>query len=401
MKAGNPLRVMMVPPDGLLMGGVQVRCLMLASRLGKHGVFPSLLLPGLSCGSPVMEAAHQEAVTVYGMPTAYRLRRVRGLATLWHDVRYALVFPLEVWRAVSLMRREGCHVVHVNGLLNLVPAVAARFARKKLVWHLIGDHYPRSLVRLLMPLVRTLAHKRVYVAAGMLEHYGEKPSDPGLEIIPEPVIIPGQPPDLASLWCDFAREAALPRALSHRPTKVVAGVGHLVPAKNWERFLAVARVLLRQIPELHFVILGSPSPTQEGYAARLKRRCAEMKLGERVFWCGYVKHASRFMPLFDMLLCTSRQEGTPLVILEAMASGVPVVSTRAGAVADVIQDGQTGWLTDVDDAQGLARACAQVLQRPEPMRHVVEAARRFVVQYHGVEQCLNAHLQLYQSLFCD
>src|SRR5204862_7356630 len=66
----------------------------------------------------------------------------------------------------------------------------------------------------------------------------------------------------------------------------------------------------------------------------------------------------------DLCLVTSRDEGGPKAVLESMATGVPLVTTRVGQAADLVRTGENGWLCDVEDAGGLAAAVAQVGRTP-------------------------------------
>jgi glycosyltransferase involved in cell wall biosynthesis len=81
----------------------------------------------------------------------------------------------------------------------------------------------------------------------------------------------------------------------------------------------------------------------------------------------------RLYAALDAYVVPSRQEGGPKGVLEAMASGIPVVSTRVGQAAELVRDGRNGWLVDVDDAEALAERLAFVLARPQGLDAVVAA----------------------------
>ncbi len=76
----------------------------------------------------------------------------------------------------------------------------------------------------------------------------------------------------------------------------------------------------------------------------LIQKAHELDIHERVFFLGYVADAGRFLPAFDIFLMTSRKEGLPYVLLEALAAGVPTVAVPVGGVPDVVEDGVTGVL---------------------------------------------------------
>lgn len=82
-------------------------------------------------------------------------------------------------------------------------------------------------------------------------------------------------------------------------------------------------------------------------------------------------------------------EGTPLAILEAMASGLPVVATRHGGIVDVVSDGETGYLVDEMDVEGMADAMAKLIESPTTASRMGDAGRAFVLTKHSMEQRIN------------
>ncbi|GIU93822.1 MAG: hypothetical protein KatS3mg012_0279 [Gaiellaceae bacterium] len=142
----------------------------------------------------------------------------------------------------------------------------------------------------------------------------------------------------------------------HEP-KLVKGPDILV------RALELLRV---EVPELH-VLLTGPA---RGYVRRELERLAIPYVHARLR--SRPALASAYHAL-DVYLVASRQEGGPKAVLEAMAAGVPLVSTRVGQATEVVRDGENGWLVEVEDAEGLAdRALAAVRHAGGRVR---EAAR--------------------------
>jgi glycosyltransferase involved in cell wall biosynthesis len=117
--------------------------------------------------------------------------------------------------------------------------------------------------------------------------------------------------------------------------------------KGPDVFLSVIRRIKDHIPEL-YVLLSGPA---RGY---IKKGLDELKVPySHIYLNSYPKIGKLYRAL-DLYLVTSRQEGGPKAILESMASGVPIVSTRTGQAVDLIKHGQNGWLTDIQDVESLA-----------------------------------------------
>jgi glycosyltransferase involved in cell wall biosynthesis len=85
------------------------------------------------------------------------------------------------------------------------------------------------------------------------------------------------------------------------------------------------------------------------------------------------------------LVLSSRTEALPNVILEAMASGLPVVATRVGGVPELVDHGRTGWLVDAGDASGLAAAMSQALADPDARQVMGRAGRKRVLENFSLD----------------
>src|SRR5262249_34578386 len=100
----------------------------------------------------------------------------------------------------------------------------------------------------------------------------------------------------------------------------------------------------------------------------------------------------------DVLVVSSRNEGTPVSAIEAMASGRPVVATRVGGLPDLIDDGNTGYLVPSEDAAALAAAIVKVLRDPEAAERMGEAARARVSERFRAERLVADLEALYTEL---
>jgi glycosyltransferase involved in cell wall biosynthesis len=139
--------------------------------------------------------------------------------------------------------------------------------------------------------------------------------------------------------------------------------------KGPDVLLDVAERLHREVPDLHVLLTG---PARGYVAAGLARRGVphtHVQLPD-------LDAVARAYRAADVCLVTSRDEGGPKAVLESMATGVPLVTTRVGQAADLVRDGENGWLRGVEDAEGLAEAAAGVASAPaDELARVAAAAR--------------------------
>lgn len=125
---------------------------------------------------------------------------------------------------------------------------------------------------------------------------------------------------------------------------------------------------------------------------------ASAPLGRRAVLPGLVPNAGRSIRACDVLVLSSRTEGTPIVALEAMAAGVPVVATAVGGVPDLLDSG-AGVLVEPENPAALLEAIRAVVESSDEERgSVVQAARSRVETHFGLRPWVEAHAALYESL---
>jgi DMSO/TMAO reductase YedYZ molybdopterin-dependent catalytic subunit len=146
---------------------------------------------------------------------------------------------------------------------------------------------------------------------------------------------------------------------------LVGFVGRLSPEKGPDRFLFAAERIRQSRPDVHFVMIGDGPMREE----------LEIQIGRGGFaGCLHmveVRHdIETAYPAFDLLLQTSRSEGMPLVVLEAMACGVPVVAVGIGGVAEVVEHGSTGWLVSPAQWEDISRDALRLLADPQRLKRM-------------------------------
>ncbi len=150
------------------------------------------------------------------------------------------------------------------------------------------------------------------------------------------------------------------RPMPGRPRGAVVGVvGRLVPEKGVDVFLQAAALVLSVVPHARFLVVGD-GPMR----ADLDRRAAGLGIADSVTFTGFRADAPQIIAGLDILAVPSRSDGSPLVVCEAMAAGIPVVASRVGGLPDLVADGRTGLLVRPGQAEDLARAMVLLLLDP-------------------------------------
>lgn len=174
----------------------------------------------------------------------------------------------------------------------------------------------------------------------------------------------------------LSRETARTRLGCSTAGQLIGVVGRVEPWKGQDLAVRMLAELAVRVPATQLVLIGQQrSPMWPEFGAEVAALTHELGLADRIVFAGHIGDASALLPALDVLVCASREEGFGLAAVEAMAGGVPVVSTRCGGPEDVVEDGRTGLLVPAEDPGGLARAVERVLADDRFAADLVISAR--------------------------
>ncbi len=347
----------------LNIGGPALHATLLTERLDPSR-YESLLVAGTEA------PAEGNYLTLRGKA----LERLLVLPALGREIRGGRDLTA-LGRLVSLMRRWRPHIVHTHtAKAGTLARLAARLTRVPVVVHTYHGHvfqgyFSPARTRTFLAIERWLGARTdrllavsETVRADLLRL---RIGTPGrLQVMPLGL-------DLARfLVCERGR-GALRAELAVGPDVPLVGiVARLVPIKAHEVFLEAAAIVARTIPDPRFVLVGDGERRAE--ILGLVRR---LGLDARVHLLGWRGDLDRVYADLDVVALTSKNEGSPVSLIEAMAAARPVVATRVGGVPDLVADGVTGCLVPVGDAGALAAAIGALLRDP-PLRQAMGVAGR-------------------------
>jgi glycosyltransferase involved in cell wall biosynthesis len=144
---------------------------------------------------------------------------------------------------------------------------------------------------------------------------------------------------------------------------IVGSVCRLIEQKGLIYAIRGFAKIVVQVPEAHYVLVGDGLLRPE-----LEAEVEALGMSKKIHFLGWRDDARSIMSALDVLLAPSLWEGFGLVFLEAMALSVPIISTRASAIPEVIIDGETGWLVPPQDADAVAAALLDALTHPAELR---------------------------------
>jgi glycosyltransferase involved in cell wall biosynthesis len=373
-------------------GGSDVSLVRIIETLDRRRFQPLVALPA---DGPLVERLRRAACPVFFVPGMKKLTTRRGRLYFAH---YALTYPAGVAEIARLIRREAVDIVHTNTIHNLHGFMAALVAGRPHVWHVREIVWQSRALRSLERLLAGRLSSRTIVTSdavgGMFRNRrGAVPS--GVRTISNGVDLSAF--NLHHDGRSVRRDLGLPDECP------VAGiVCRLDRWKGVDTFLRAAALCRADCPDARFVVVGGPIEGQEAYEHELKALSRSLDLDDAVVWTGW-----RFQPadmprvhaaLSVLVLASRHPEPFGLVLLEAMASGKPVVATRHGGPMEICVNGETGLLVPPEDTYAMAVAMTRLLSDQATASTMGQAGRKRVEERFSQTACVKQIQGVYDEL---
>ncbi len=202
---------------------------------------------------------------------------------------------------------------------------------------------------------------------------------------------------------NIARYAPLRNDQPEEPPMVLTLLGRVVPIKDIKTFIRVIRIIANQIPTVQGWIIG-PEDEDPEYAAECKSLTESLALDKQVSFMGF-RNPVEIFPKTGVLVLSSVSEGLPLVILEAFAAGLPVVSTDVGACRQLIMGfgeddeaiGAAGGVVGINNPQAMATELLYLLTDSERWRRARRSAITRVERFYAQERMFDSYRHFYQK----
>jgi len=240
-------------------------------------------------------------------------------------------------------------------------------------------------------LLFRLATHAVSCSEAVWSFYVERKEYPGNKIT---TIHNGVKLDRFSPHCD---KSYLRKELGLSEEHVLVGtVANLIPQKGHEYLLEAADLVVRENKQVVFVWIGDGLLRSE-----LQMECAERGLTENIYFLSERKDIPEVLSSLDVFVLPSLWEGFGIALVEAMATGLPVIASNVDGIVEVVVDGITGVLVEPKDVEGLAKAIRCLLDDPTKRGRMGQAGRQRVMRRFSVENVASAYETLYRRLISD
>lgn len=303
--------------------------------------------------------------------------------------------PLGIMKVARVFRREGTDLLflinHRNAIFHGV--AAARITGVPAVVNWENETFKTYSFNFLTVLSHRLFHlgvdKVVAAAQGHLDYIVAQEHIPRRKVITIYNCV-----DPAKFRSSLSREAARKRLGIPVDSPVVSIIGSLRPDKNHRMFLEAARLILEEIPQTQFLIVGDgPERTA------LEQQALRLGIRTKVHFVGFQRDLADLLAAVDVNALSSRpeQETLSVAVVEAMSTGIPIVSTDVGSMNEIVIPDKTGYLVPVGDHAALASRSIDLLRNDFLRQQLGREAGRLVEERLSIQQMC----QQFESLLVE
>jgi glycosyltransferase involved in cell wall biosynthesis len=373
----------------LNMGGPALHVAYLSAGLAERGYETTLVAGSLARGEGSM------AYVAEGL--GVEVVRLDALSREISPIRDAL----SILRLARLIREQRPRILHTHtakaGTVGRLAALLAGDARPEVVVHTFHGHVLRGYFgplksgafRLLERLLARVTTRLIAVSPQVRDDLVALGVAP-----PEKFSVVRLGIELAERL-ETAEEGLDARArLGIGAERFVVGwVGRMTGVKRTDDVLEALRLLRERGVDAVLLMVGD-GPDRD----HVEQRASELGIVRHCLFLGYQEDVSGWYRAFDAMILPSANEGTPVVAIEALAAGCPVVATSVGGVPDVVREGVDGFLVPMGDTEALAERLARLVEDPALRARMGAAGRESVPARYAVERLVGDIDELYRSL---
>jgi glycosyltransferase involved in cell wall biosynthesis len=385
-KANKPVKIINLL-SRMNIGGPSVHTVLLTKYLENED-FTSMLISGtLSEGEGDMSYLVDQ----------YQIEH-RSIDTLQREISLFDDFKavIELYR---IFRKEKPQIVHTNlAKAGMVARLAAWLARVPVILHTYHGHvfsgyFSPAKTKLYILIERMIAFlsTKIIVISKMIKNdicsVYKITNEKKVSIIP----LGFELEKMETL--DVYRGTFRKRFSIPENAPVIGIVGRITGIKNHSLFVEIASLLLKKNKNIHFIIVGDGELKEE-----IEKLADDLGISKHVHFTGWITETAIMYADLDAMLLTSKNEGTPVTVIEAMYYKIPVISSNVGGLSDLINHGTTGYLINSLVAKDYIQDILKLVESDGERELIGLAAHNFVMDQFNIERLVSDMKNLYSQL---
>jgi glycosyltransferase involved in cell wall biosynthesis len=295
---------------------------------------------------------------------------------------------LSIFRLLNIFRQNKIDLVHANGSRSMLfGGLASLISGVPCIWHLrIVDKTERIYDQFLFGL----AKKVIAISSAVTRRLSWAKRKEKISLIPNGVNTDVFHPANKRSRNDICRDLGLDPG-----HPIICSICQITPFKGIDVFIRAAARIIQEIPTAQFIVCGREVPESLGYRRKLEEIAEDVGVRDKINFIEFRSDTEKILGATDVFVLSSVGEAFGRVVIEAMASEVPVVGTNDGGIPDIIEHGKTGYMFEAGDHRSLARYIIGLVEDEETANEMSRNARDRVTKLFSIK----AHAEAIQSLY--
>lgn len=272
----------------------------------------------------------------------YRLNITRLSSNFFILLKYILFLPLEIFILVNFFKKKKYDIIQVNGVPHFKSVIAAKLSNTKLIWIIEDSYSPKAILFIFKLFVKLFDPKIIYLSNNVYKFYLKD-----LNIDKK---------NLFKIMSPTNSKYFQRKKFRNQKIINVCSISGIIKIKDTETYLKVAIEVLKKHNNLRFFFAGRGTKSEIGYYKKIMAiyNSLDPKIRKKITFLGMSSNIKNLLEKSDIFLFTSKSEGGPIAIWEAMSMKLPVVTTRVGGTSEYIDNGYSGYLCKVGDYKQLS-----------------------------------------------
>ena len=298
----------------------------------------------------------------------------------------------------EVIRDRNIAIVHTNSNFRLEGAMAARLTGTRHLYLAHIEYQPEMPIFRRFPitpasyagLMGELSDKVIAVSDSVAETLRPMIPEGKLGVVHNGI-------ELEAFDAKAAEGGSIREELDIPPDSVlVSAVGRMNPDKGFDLFVEAAGIALREAENVHFLLIGGREV--DSFEAQIRQRVEQLDITPNFHFLGHRKDVPSILRQSDIFVLSSRREGHPYVMLEAMAASCAVVACNCAGVEETIANGSNGFFVDLEDVEGISGRLLELVRTPSLRTRMGDAARRHIEEHFQATLTTNRLMDTYDEL---
>ena len=372
--------------DGRI-GGPQRRVVQVAKVLKTLGWKTLVVFP--SMGEELPKYLKENELPFQRVP----LSRIRRKQKYFSLIKYLFLLPYEIALLIKLFKLHNVDIVHANSMFALHAVIAARLCGRPVVWHFNDMAMPRLLCILITTTIGRCANIRAY-SCRRVKHYQKEFSENNSALLYPPVDLDKFKPSSNSL----VSKNKWPELKRRNKELLIVSVGNINPLKGYHNLIEALANLKDHLLPWRMIIVGARLNTAEDYFMSLQSRIKQLEMTDRFNFLGAVEDVPSVLSMCDLFVLPSQSESGPMVLLEAMANGKPIIATDVGFVSELIIDNHNGLIVPPNNTLELSNALNKMISDEAFRTSIRSQSGGSIAHKFTVIGAAEAHKDVYNNL---